>query len=109
MKKSWTFLGLGVLIVAIIGFLFRLIKLPVFQGRQLWLIVFGVTGIVLIILSFIIKSARKFFLWFGLGSLLYAGLSFGLRIAGMNNNTTLMIISVILGLILLIIGLVKRG
>jgi hypothetical protein len=109
MKKSWTFLGLGILIVAFIGFLFRLITLPIFQGRQLWLIVFGALGIVLIILSFILKKSKKFLLWFGLGSLMYGILSFVLRILGMNNNVTLLIVSIILGLVLLIIGLIKRG
>jgi hypothetical protein len=108
MKKSWTFLGLGILIVAFIGFLFRLITLPIFQGRQL-LIVFGALGIVLIILSFILKKSKKFLLWFGLGSLMYGILSFVLRILGMNNNVTLLIVSIILGLVLLIIGLIKRG
>ena len=109
MKKSLTFFGLGIVVVALIGFLFRQINLPVFQGRSLWLIIFGALGIAMIIMSFIFKKAKKFFLWFGLGSLAYALVVFGMRVAGLNNNIALFIFTLIAGLLFLIIGLVKRG
>jgi hypothetical protein len=109
MKKSLTFFGLGLLLCAFIGFMFRLIPVPMFQGKNLWLVVFGLLGLVMIILSFVLRSAKKFLLWFGLGSLAYALLIFALRSAKVDNNVTLLIISLIVGFLLLIIGLVKRG
>jgi hypothetical protein len=107
MKKSFTFFGLGILIVAFLGFLIRMINVPVFQGRMFHLILFGSFGLALIISSFIFKSGKKFLLWFGLGSLLYALAIFGLRVIGLDNNITLFIIALIIGLVLLIIGLFK--
>lgn len=109
MKKSLTFLGLAFIIVGLVNFLFRLIPVPSLQGRTLWLVVFGVVGLVLIILSFVLKSGKKFFLWFGLGAILSAVLTFVLRYFKLDNNTTLLIIGLIIGLLLLIIGLIKRG
>lgn len=107
MKKNLTFFSLGILLSAFVGFLFRTINTPLFQKAGLWLVVFGLLGIVCIILSFIFKSAKKFLLWFGLGALLYAVLIYGLRMLAFNNNTTLLVISLILGFVLLIIGLIK--
>lgn len=108
MKKSITFFGLGLLIVSFIGFLFRLVNVPVFQGKLLWLIVFGALGLALVIISFIGRK-KSALLWFGLGSLAYAVVVFGLRAIGLNDNLSLFIIALIFGLVFLIWGLVKRG
>jgi hypothetical protein len=99
---------LGVLVVSLIGFLFRLIAVPFFQKATLWLIVFGALGLVLIVLSFILRHSKAL-LWFGLGSLAYAVIIFGLRLIKLDDNLMLFIISLIAGLILLIWGIIKRG
>lgn len=109
MNKKITFFGLGVLIVSLIGFLFRLIAVPFFQKSLLWLIVFGALGLVLIVLSFIMKSSKKGLLWFGLGSLAYALVIFGLRLLKFDDNLMLFIVSLVAGLVLLIWGILKRG
>lgn len=108
MRKSLTFFGLGIMLVALIGFLFRLVNVPVFQGKLLWLIVFGALGLVLIVFA-LIRKGSKGVLWFGLGSLAYALVIFGLRSVGLNDNLSLFIISLVAGLVFLIIGLIKRG
>lgn len=108
MKKSLTFFGLGLLIVSFIGFLLRLVDVPVFQGKLLWLIVFGLLGLVLVIVSFIGRK-KSALLWFGLGSLAYAVAVFGLRSVGLNDSLSLFIIALVFGLVFLIWGLVKRG
>lgn len=105
MKKSFVFFGLSLLIVAFLGFLLRLINVPFFQGRMFHLVLFGVLGLVLIILSFFKRF--KSLLWFGLGSLLYALAVFGLRVIGLDNSVSLFVIALIVGFILLIVGLFK--
>lgn len=106
MKKSFTFVGLSILIVAFLGFLIRMINVPFFQGRMFHLILFGSLGLVLIILSFAIRKAKGM-LWFGLGSLLYALAVFGLRVIGLDNSVSLFVIALIIGFVLLIIGIFK--
>ena len=107
MKKGVVFFGLGIIITALFTFLLRLINAPFFQDKLKLMILVGIIGAVMIIVGLIMKM-KKVLIFGGLGVLATTIVNWLVRLIGLNDNVTLLIIFMVVGLVVLIYGIAKK-
>jgi len=114
MKKKVVFAGLGIVLAAFITFLLRLINAKFFQDNLNMLIVVGILGIIALVVG-MIRRMNKATMFrentmrdcIGVGAIITAVAQFLIRMA-FNDNVSLFVIFLVVGLITLIWGLVKK-
>jgi len=106
MKKKVVFAGLGIVLAAFITFLLRLINAKFFQDNLNMLIVVGILGIIALVVG-MIRRMNKATMFLGVGAIITAVAQFLIRMA-FNDNVSLFVIFLVVGLITLIWGLVKK-
>lgn len=108
MKKSLTFLGLGVVLAALLAFFLRLASAQFLQVNLNLLIILGAVGLAVVVLGLVWRM-NKALLWLGGGALVGALGSFLVRLTKFEDNLTLFVLFLVVGLVVLVWGIVKRG
>jgi uncharacterized membrane protein YjjP (DUF1212 family) len=106
MKKNFLFIGLGMILSALIAYLLRTFDAPFFQNKLYLTIIIGGLGLLLMIFG-MVKKMNKFLLFAGVGAIITALFGVILRTIGLENNIALMIITEVIGVAILTYGLVK--
>ena len=107
MKKSLTFVGLGVVLMALLTFMLRLIDVKFFQDNISIAVTIAALSLIFVVIG-LIKSKWKSAMWFGLGGFATAAANFLIRLTGFEDNLTLFIVFLVVGLVVLVWGVVKK-
>jgi hypothetical protein len=108
MNRALVFGGLGVVGAALLSFFLRL-----FEGRFLndnvnLLIILGVLGLFLVALGLFWRGGKSL-MYLGGGVVVAGLLSFLVRLSKFEDNLTLFVLFLVVGLAVLVWGIVKRG
>lgn len=107
MKKNMLFMGLGVLVSAILLFLLKLSKGAFLSKPLNLLIIFGALSVVFLVWG-LVKRMNKPLLFFGLGILVDAILVFLLSLIKLTDNVSLLVIFLLVSVGLLLYGAIKK-
>ena len=109
MKKSVIYTGLGIVVAALLVFMLRLITSAFFQDNMKLLFLLGGLSLLVVVVGAIVKGWRKSLVWLGVGGLIAELAEFLIRLTGFQDNVTLFVVTLIAGLAVLIVGVVKKG
>ena len=108
MKKSLTFIGLGMVFAALLTFLLRLVEHKFFQSNVNMAVMIGVVAVVAVVAGLIMKM-NKTLMFLAAGAAIVAALGFVVRLTKFEDNLTLFILFLVVGLVVLVWGIAKKG